>query len=214
MAEPNSEVFFAVSADGGKSFSPNIRLADEVCPCCKTNLTVDQSGKIYAGWRQVLPGDFRHIAVATSENGGQSFSAPVIVSDDQWQINACPISGPMLVTGPGRAVDVVWFSAGKAGPAGLLTARSDDGGKTFASRRLLFEGAVPGTAAGIAENGAKRAFFGASGKLFKVRLEAPADAASELGDGELPAAVSFNGHSFVCFIKKVDGRRAIWLLKV
>ncbi|HUR97204.1 MAG TPA: sialidase family protein, partial [Pyrinomonadaceae bacterium] len=63
--EPNSEVFFAVSADGGKTFSKNQRIASEVCPCCKTAVIANE-GRVYVSWRQVLDGDHRHIAVASS----------------------------------------------------------------------------------------------------------------------------------------------------
>ena len=71
--EPNSEVFFAVSADGGKTFSPNKKLASEVCPCCKSSMAVGPDGKLYLSWRQVLPGGFRHIEVASSSDNGGLF---------------------------------------------------------------------------------------------------------------------------------------------
>lgn len=65
VAEPNSEVFFAVSDDGGETFSANKKLSSEVCPCCKTSLLAAPDGRIYASWRQVLGDNFRHIAVAS-----------------------------------------------------------------------------------------------------------------------------------------------------
>jgi hypothetical protein len=94
--EPNSEVFFASSNDGGRTFSKNIRVASDVCPCCKT-ATLAANGKLYLSWRQVLPGEFRHIAVASSNDGGQTFSNASIVSDDKWMLTACPMSGPALM---------------------------------------------------------------------------------------------------------------------
>ncbi|MDQ3063161.1 MAG: glycoside hydrolase, partial [Acidobacteriota bacterium] len=138
--EPNSEVFFSTSTDGGKTFAANKKLADEVCPCCDTSILAAEDGKVYVSWRQVLPGELRHIAVISSTDKGNNFSALTIVSDDQWQIAACPVSGATLLSGADNSLKVLWFTAGKAGPPGLYLAESKDGGKTFAPRTLVSEG--------------------------------------------------------------------------
>lgn len=142
-AEPNSEVFFAVSSDGGKTFSPNKKLAHEVCPCCKTAVLAAPDGKIFVSWRQVVGDSFRHIAVASSADGGENFTAPTIVSDDRWQIAGCPVSGASLVWGKDNTVRVAWFSAGAAGVPGIYQTYSSDGGKTFAPRSIVSEGSSP-----------------------------------------------------------------------
>ncbi|HEY0730085.1 MAG TPA: sialidase family protein, partial [Pyrinomonadaceae bacterium] len=67
--ESNRELFVTHSTDGGKTFSANRKVAENACPCCKTALAVSADGTLYAGWRQVLPGNFRHIAVASSTDG-------------------------------------------------------------------------------------------------------------------------------------------------
>ena len=71
--ESNRDLFVAYSTDGGRSFSRNRKIASDACPCCKTSLAVAADGTLYAGWRQVLPGNFRHIAVVSSTDGGTSF---------------------------------------------------------------------------------------------------------------------------------------------
>src|SRR5687767_7163832 len=63
--ESNRELFIADSTDGGRTFSRNRRIAADACPCCKTALAVAPDGTIYIGWRHVLPGSFRHIAVTS-----------------------------------------------------------------------------------------------------------------------------------------------------
>ena len=108
--EANREVFMSFSTDGGRSFSKNQRVARDACPCCKTALAVSADGHVFIGWRQVLPGEFRHIAVASSADGGKSFAQPVIVSDDRWMIAACPVSGPALLVGDDNALRVVWYT--------------------------------------------------------------------------------------------------------
>ena len=73
--ESNRDLYLSHSTDGGKTFSLIAKVARKVCPCCKTALAVSADGTLYAGWRQVLPGNFRHIAVASSTDGGTTFSS-------------------------------------------------------------------------------------------------------------------------------------------
>jgi hypothetical protein len=143
--EDNREVFLATSQDGGRSFGSNIRIATDACPCCKTAIAVSPENRVYVSWRQVLQGDFRHIATAYSDNRGESFSQPVIVSDDRWSIGGCPVSGGALSAGPNGRLSVLWYTAGEAGPEGLYWSQSLDGGQTFAQRKLVYEGSVGGT---------------------------------------------------------------------
>jgi hypothetical protein len=207
--EPNSEVFFAVSNDGGKTFSKNLKISSEVCPCCKTNLAIDENGKIYASWRQVVGDNFRHIAVASSENNGEKFSNPVIVSDDQWQINACPVSGaPMRIDGE-NTLKIVWFTNGKAGSPGLYFSESKDGGKTFAARKAVFENLISGTANLFADDSGKlRTVFESGGKFYSSDLQ---NSAREISEGTNPSAIFVNGKIYTSFVKKESGNRGVWL---
>lgn len=207
--EPNSEVFFAVSNDGGKTFSRNLKISSEVCPCCKTNLAIDAKGKIYASWRQVVGDNFRHIAVASSENNGASFSNYTIVSDDQWQINACPVSGaPMHIDGENN-LKIIWFTNGKAGNPGLYFSESKNGGKTFSARKAIFENLVSGTSNLLFDDGGKiRAVFESNEKVYFSDLQ---NNAKEIGDGTNPSAVFANGKIYAAFARKQDGKRGIWI---
>ena len=214
-AEPNSEIFYAVSKDGGKTFSANKKVAGEICPCCKTSIIATPDEKVYVSWRQVLAGDFRHIAVAASENHGETFSAPVIVSDDQWQINACPVSGASLATGAKNQLEILWFTAGQAGQAGLYRAESADGGKTFAPRSSVFENISVGTIS-LQTVDAQNfdAVWDSGGKIFRRTFQtgqtAPGEI-KEIGTGELPSAAISGQKLFVGFIKKESAKRTVWL---
>src|SRR5207253_1319116 len=127
-----------------RSFSKNQRVARDACPCCKTALAVSPDGHVFIGWRQVLPGEFRHIAVASSADGGKSFAQPVIVSDDRWMIAACPVSGPALLIGDDNALRVVWYTEGEKGSPGIYWAESSDNGKTFFESRNFGRGQAGG----------------------------------------------------------------------
>jgi len=210
--EPNSEVFYAVSKDGGKTFSANKKVATEVCPCCKTSIITAPDEKVYVSWRQVLAGDFRHIAVAASDNHGGSFSAPVIVSNDQWQLNACPVSGASLAIGAKNQLEILWFTAGQAGQAGLYRTESADGGKTFAPRSSVFENiSVGASTLQTDEDMNFNAVWDSGGKIFSRKFQPAPGEIKEIGSGELPSAAVSGRKLLVAFVRKDDDKRGVWL---
>ncbi len=212
--EPNSEVFYAVSSDGGKTFGKNRKLASEVCPCCKTHLLAAPDGKVYVTWRQVLPGDYRHIAVSALTDGGNVFSEPVIVSDDRWQISACPISGAPLVMSADKTLTVAWFTAGSAGKQGIYSAESKDGGKTFAPRVLISENAVSGTPVLLNAGDFNQIVWTENGKITTKKLSSgslPEVVSSEDFEGELPAAVIYKNRIYAGYVTKNAEQRGVWM---
>jgi hypothetical protein len=213
--EQNREVYFAASSDGGRTFARNRRVASEACPCCKTALAVGPEGRVYVGWRQVLPGDFRHIAVASTVDGGETFDAPVVVSDDRWELRGCPVSGPALAAGDVGSLRVLWYTAGGAGEPGLYMAESSDGGRTFAPRRAVSAGGVRGTPSLLAdERSAPTAVFegaggSGSGGLRRLRVGGePGGAGAEvLGAGSGVSASARDGRLSVAYV----AQGGVWL---
>ena len=132
----------------GSSPASERELFKGVCYCCKTALEVTSDGAIFAAWRHVYPGNIRDIAFTMSPDGGKTFSAPVRVSDDQWQLAGCPDDGPaMAVTAampgsPAKAggflVHVVWPTVitEKETTGALFYASSQDG-RTFTPRQRI-----------------------------------------------------------------------------
>lgn len=96
--------------------------------------------RVYIGWTQVLPQAFAgHIRLAVSDDGGRSFGEPLTVNDDR-----APIThrfNAMLADAQG--VTVAWIdkrdSQGRADYRGaaIYSARSSDGGRSFAANRKL-----------------------------------------------------------------------------
>jgi hypothetical protein len=217
--EPNSEVFFAHSSDGGRTFSPNQRLANEACPCCKTALAVGPNNQVYAGWRQVLPGDFRHIAVASSVDGGQTFAPPQVVSDDNWKITGCPVSGPALVVAGDGVLRAVWYTAGGRGQAGLYWAESRDQGQTFSARKLLAEGEVRGNPSLLLDDRHNLLAVWESddekeARILSARLAADGITTNgtPLADSaELPSIATTGEQLFVGYIISSQDQRSIWV---
>ena len=221
--ESNSEVFFAASADGGRTFDANRRIATEVCPCCKTSLAAGADGRVYASWRQVLPGEFRHIAVAASTDGGQTFAPPAIVSDDRWQIAGCPVSGAALSVAANGTLTVLWYTAGEAGAPGLYRSESSDGGRTFAPRTplarssgrgtpVLLKGSGDDTLKAIWEERGEGASTRIASAQLKDDVQTPASA-TLASSGELPVATNAGEQMFVAYVSETDARRSVWLVR-
>ena len=119
-----SKLYFASLADTTASV-----ITGSVCYCCKTSLVANGSS-VYGVWRHVYPGTNRNIAFTRSRDGGRTFSAPLMVSDDHWAIDGCPENGPAIAVD--QRIHVVWATPpdGKSDtPLGVFYAGSDDGAR-------------------------------------------------------------------------------------
>lgn len=220
-AEPNSEVFFAVSTDGGRTFTKNQKLAGEACPCCKTALAVGTNNQVYVSWRQVLPGDFRHIAVAASTDAGLNFASPQIVSDDTWKITGCPVSGPGLSVAGDGALRVVWYTAGERGSAGLYWAESRNNGQSFTERKLLAPGQVRGNPSLMADEKNNLIAVWESDDEREPRLlnaQLAANGAAIVGppladSAELPSVATTGEQLLIGYIVSSKDQRSIWIAR-
>lgn len=210
--ESNRDVYLAYSTDGGRSFSANQRVASDACPCCKTALTVSPDGTLYAGWRQVLPGSFRHIAVSGSTDGGKNFSTPVIVSNDHWMLQGCPVSGPSLsVDRDSGNLKVVWYAAGEGTAAGVYFAESKDKGNSFTPRQLLSQETVRGTPTLV-----DTIVLWQTSETAETKMRSVGNAGSALSvaaNAELPAGTFVNDKLFVAYIGNEKEKRSIWLIR-
>ena len=213
--ESNRELFFASSGDGGHTFTPNQRVASDVCPCCKTALAIGPDNRLYLSWRQVLPGDLRHIAVNSSVDQGKTFSSPKIVSDDQWMIAGCPVSGASISVTQDGNLRVLWFSGGKNGQTGLYSSISTDHGASFLQRQLVAAGPIQGTP--VLSNDAKsiRAIWASNEanaqKIFIAELsskEKP-DESFRIAEGMVPAATLTATSLLVAYVTKGDQHQEI-----
>jgi hypothetical protein len=135
-AEMRQDIYEAiVDADG------EIRehlVATGVCFCCKTAI-VRQGEAMWGAWRDVYPGTLRDISFARLDGPGDV--AKVRVSEDHWQINACPEDGPSLAAG-GDRIDIVWPTQvdSQTTAKGVFAASTADG-RTFTSRFRMDGGA-------------------------------------------------------------------------
>jgi len=127
----NYSVYLAKSTDQGASFGKNIRVAEKICPCCRPTLAFGPNGEIMVFWRQVYPGSIRDMTVAVSSDGGNTFSEPQRVAQDNWKINGCPDSGAATARS-GNRVYVAWLTEASPELNGVRMTWSDDAGKRWA----------------------------------------------------------------------------------
>jgi hypothetical protein len=211
-SEPNSEIYFSSLSDNGKAAGQNKKIAGEICPCCKVSVLKAGDGRTYISWRQVLNGELRHIAVTSTNDNGQTFAEPAIVSDDKWQLNACPVSGAPLAMGNDSVLRVAWYTAGDAGAEGLYWASSTDQGKTFSPRMLVSEGAVFGTPVLVSD----RVIWTGDRKIMAKKLSAKqaGDASLEITYGELPSATAVGGFIYLAYVKDANGKKGVYFQKM
>jgi hypothetical protein len=122
-------LFFASSKDGGATYSESRLAQDNTCECCRLGLAFAGPGRPVIVFRNIFEGGVRDHAIVT-------FSDPATpgevhrVSQDDWQIAACPHHGPSLSISAAGTYHVAWYTNGKV-RKGLFYARSRDGGVTF-----------------------------------------------------------------------------------
>jgi hypothetical protein len=124
-------LYFASSNDGGATYSEARMIKDNTCECCRLGVAFTGPGRPVVVFRNIFDGGVRDHAITT-------FADPATpgevhrVSQDDWQIAACPHHGPSLSISNAGTYHVTWYTNGKA-RKGLFYARSQDGGRTFSN---------------------------------------------------------------------------------
>ncbi len=103
-------IYTARSSDGGKSFAANQKLADHSCECCRLGIAADGDGTPVVFWRHVFGKNIRDFALARVGEPLQR------VSEDGWEIDACPHHGGALAIAGDGARHIVWFTGAANGP--------------------------------------------------------------------------------------------------
>ena len=104
------------STDFGNTFSTDVKAsgyssAGEVCDCCPGSI-VSSSNKMAVLYRDNLS-NIRDMWSGISMDGGNSFPSGINIDQNNWNINACPASGP-----DGVIVDDTLYSVFMSGASG------------------------------------------------------------------------------------------------
>jgi hypothetical protein len=114
-------VYRNTSSDGGASFGPDIKLADNSCECCRIALARGPDGGLRAMWRHVFEPNVRDHAFA--DLGAQPGAPVVRATFDDWHIDACPHHGPGLAAALDGGYHAVWFGMRKHGAEDVAAVR-------------------------------------------------------------------------------------------
>lgn len=137
------DIVMVHSEDAGGSFQPVRRVSDAhwylpACPIAGPSLAVDE-GRFHVAWmdgRSQPPGTFGRgdVWLATSQDGGATFSANVRINMDEEMHHTLPT----IAVGPGGRIHVAW-EAHPQGPGSVLLyySTSEDGGLSFAPPQVM-----------------------------------------------------------------------------
>jgi len=143
FTEPNSQLFMAVSEDGGKTFGENYPITNiQVCACCAPNIAfLDGGEKVIVSYRNVTDKSLRDNVIIRSTDGGKTFSEPQYFSEDGWIARFCPHAGPSMISDAEGNLHISWFTPGttERGDEGIYYAMSEDGGLTWSDRERMAE---------------------------------------------------------------------------
>ncbi len=130
-ADTGKGLRYARSKDGGASWSANVTIDPATCECCWNTIATAPGGKVFVLYRDREP---RDMAIASSDDGGQTWGKPVTVGRFGWNINGCPHVGgglSILPTANGTILYSVVWTAKDETAHGDYVLSSADGGKTW-----------------------------------------------------------------------------------
>jgi hypothetical protein len=115
-----------------------------VCDCCQTSAAMTASGPVIV-YRDRSDGtpEIRDIAISRLVDG--KWTAGARVHADNWEVNYCPVNGPM-VQAYGDTVAVAWFT-GARDTAKVQVAFSYDAGASFGAPVRVDDGTPAGRVA-------------------------------------------------------------------
>ncbi|HWH77850.1 MAG TPA: hypothetical protein VNT76_10785, partial [Candidatus Binatus sp.] len=77
----------------GKALTKNYQVGQGLCECCKLGIAFADGGNtVYMVDREVNDHQIRNHVLRKSTDGGATFTTPVLISDDGWQVPSCPHS--------------------------------------------------------------------------------------------------------------------------
>lgn len=123
---------------GTKGFANEILIDSSACQCCRIDVYTDQSQNVFVAYRGLKKGEMgkqiRDMMIATSTDHGASFSSPVLISADNWNIDGCPHTGPSLCSNKGGLFSL-WYTEGTG--TGIYYAQKAEENNEFTSRQLV-----------------------------------------------------------------------------
>lgn len=210
-------LFVASSGDGGATYSEARMVQDNTCECCRLALALAGPGRPVVMFRNIFAGGIRDHAVVTL--GAPAAHDEIFrVSEDDWQIDACPHHGPSLSISATATYHATWYTNGK-NRKGLFYAHSRDGGRSFSKPLSIGQpGRSPSRPYVIAgPQGTAIVWKEFDGEKTTVNLmtsrddgdswSPPKAIASTLDTSDHPLLVTDGRRTFLSWMTKADGYR-------
>lgn len=129
----DSALYFSETKDTS-GFSGERLIAEPCCPCCRTDLFVDNEKNIHLLYRAIIQDSIRDMEYIVSTDNGKTFSSPKRISKDNWVVFGCPHTGPAMTENK-DGIQFPWFTGGKDG--GIYYCNSPNDSKSFSSCRMV-----------------------------------------------------------------------------
>jgi hypothetical protein len=118
-AEEPADLFYAkLSRDGVTEVNLTEQQEPSICGCCRPDLVATDDG-VRATFRNTTADGYRDIFTLSGEPGA-GFTAPQRIGTPLWELNGCPMSGPLGVG------EEALFPDGSGGRKILMSGRADD----------------------------------------------------------------------------------------
>lgn len=135
-----SDLYFATT-NGRNGFQEPRIISAPACPCCRTDLFVDSKGNIHAIYRGIIQDSIRDMMHIVSTDGGNSFSTPQLISEDNWVIHGCPHTGPSMAENA-NGLHFAWYTGGR-NPGSYFTSSKNNGGNFMEPETISGMGSHP-----------------------------------------------------------------------
>lgn len=135
-AKEGSALYFA-QTKGNNGFKNERQISEPCCECCRTDLFIDSKMNVHVLYRAIINDSIRDMVHSVSTDGGNTFSSPKKISNDNWVINGCPHTGPAMAQNQ-EGLQFTWFTAGSG--TGVFYNHSKDNGNTFSKKDSLSTG--------------------------------------------------------------------------
>lgn len=128
-------LFFASSRDGGATYSEAHMASDNTCECCRLGIAFAGPGRPVVVFRNIFDDGIRDHAIVTFVDPATPGEVQR-VSQDDWQIAACPHHGPSLSISAAGTYHVTWYTNGSFARACSTRARGMAGKRSPIRFRL------------------------------------------------------------------------------
>lgn len=152
-------IYYTVSSDSGKTFTPNYKIADHTCECCRISSAPLADSGVGVTWRHIFKQEDGTLARdhAFTKIDKENIDHRVQrISVDNWQINACPHHGPSMVMTPSQDVAITWFTAAENKKGiyyGLFSPETGKGGQSALRYELSISANASASHPYILDNG-------------------------------------------------------------